>query len=70
MRKLATAGGVVLLVVFVLLSLVRCGGGSVCVCPLGYVCVTVEKTRSWRCEPSPMSPTWLSGDGVEEASTK
>lgn len=69
-RRLATVAGLLFLTLALLLSLSRCGGGSVCMCPLGYVCVTVDKTtRSWRCEPSPMPPTWLAGQrdgGVEE----
>lgn len=71
-RKAAAVGGVVLLAAFVLLSLLASCGGSACMCPLGYVCVTVEQpVRTWRCEPSPMPPTWLAGQrdgGVEEVS--
>lgn len=46
-----------------LLSLLQCGGDGV-FCPLGYVAVKTDK--GYRCEPSPMPPTWLAGDGSEE----
>lgn len=60
LRRIATVAGLVLVVVLLLTSLLHCGG--VCNCPIGYACIQGEK--GWRCEPSPMPPTWLRGDDV------
>lgn len=62
-RRAATVAGLLLFVAAMLLSLLQCGGDGV-FCPLGYVAVKTDK--GYRCEPSPMPPTWLAGDGSEE----
>ena len=66
LRRFATVAGLVIFALAMLLSLLRCG--DTVVCPLGYVAVKTDK--GYRCEPSPMPPTWATGrsdGGVGEA---